>query len=251
MRSIRYLLLQIRNADDPMAGQEVRCFAKALDGDASAIRVFDLIGAAPSTEVLQQVDMVLLGGSGHYSVASQSSDPNVPLRSPEPWIERTLDALREVHRILKPTFASCWGFQAMARAMGGECVKDIPNAELGTVELKLTAAGRDDPVFGALPQEFAGHAGHEDRVTRLPADAELLASSNRVREQAFRFRDRPIYCTQFHPELDGAAMLERVIAYPEYIERIARVPFDEFVGSVRETPEANSLLRTFVRTFFS
>jgi GMP synthase (glutamine-hydrolysing) len=83
----------------------------------------------------------------------------------------------------------------------------------------------------------------------LPTDAELLASSQRVKEQAFRFVGRPIYCTQFHPELDQAAMLERVIAYPEYMARIARISFDEFVQNVRETPEANSLLRRFVDHF--
>ncbi len=250
MRSIRYLLLQIRNPGDPMASQEVECFAKALDCDASAIRVFDLLSAAPSMEVLRQVDMVLLGGSGHYSVASRSSDPNEPARPSAVWIERTLEALCEIHAISKPTFASCWGFQAMARALGGECVNDVPNAELGTVELRLTGAGSRDPIFGMLPEVFCAQAGHEDRVYRLPADAELLASSGRVQEQAFRFKGRPIYCTQFHPELNQKAMIERVIAYPEYIERIARVPFDDFLGNVRETPEANSLLRIFTRVIF-
>ena len=46
-------------------------------------------------------------------------------------------------------------------------------------------------------------------------------------------------------------MLERVIAYPEYIARIARISFDEFVHNVRETPEANSLLRRFVDHFLA
>jgi GMP synthase (glutamine-hydrolysing) len=168
-----------------------------------------------------------------------------------PPLAITLDTLREIHRIAKPTFASCWGFQAMARAMGGECLNDVPNAEVGTIELQLTDAGHADPVFSILPLQFAAHAGHEDHVVRLPPDAKLLASSPRVAEQAFRFAGRPIYCTQFHPELDRAAMLERVIAYPEYIARIARISFDEFIQNVRETPEANSLLRSFVKHFLT
>ena len=90
----------------------------------------------------------------------------------------------------------------MARALGGECVNDLPNAELGTIELTLTEAGRNDPIFGQLPVTFTGQAGHEDHVVALPPDAVLLASSPRVPEQAFRFAGRPIYCTQFHPELD-------------------------------------------------
>jgi GMP synthase (glutamine-hydrolysing) len=252
MRQLRYLLLQTRNAGDPMAAQEVRCFARALDCEIAAISVFDLIGSAPSADTLQQFDMLLLGGSGHYSVAApagESRDGRYRQKR-SPWVERALDSLREIHQIGKPTFASCWGFQAMSVAMGGECMNDVPNAEVGTVELKLTDAGQADPIFGALPHRFAVQAGHEDHVVRLPPDAELLASSARVKEQAFRFIGRPIYCTQFHPELDRNAMMERVVAYPEYIARIAKVSFDEFVGSLRDTPETNSLLRRFVQHFF-
>jgi GMP synthase (glutamine-hydrolysing) len=236
---LRYLLLQTRNAGDAMAAQEVHCFARALDCDESAIEVFDLLSRAPPNGKLHSADMLLLGGSGHYSAAGDGV-----------WLERAFDCLRELHRLARPTFASCWGFQAMARALGGECINDLPNAELGTIELTLTEAGRNDPVFGQLPVTFTGQAGHEDHVVALPPDAVLLASSPRVAEQAFRFVNRAIYCTQFHPELDRAMMLERVIAYPEYVERIARMPYDNFVHTVRETPEANSLLRRFVQHVF-
>jgi GMP synthase (glutamine-hydrolysing) len=138
----------------------------------------------------------------------------------------------------------------MARAMGGKCINDLPNAEVGTIELQLTEAGRGDLLFGQLPPNFAAQAGHEDHVVRLPSDAVLLASSARVPEQAFRFAGRPIYCTQFHPELDRAALMERVVAYPEYVARIARVPYDKFIETCNETPEANSLLRGFVQLVF-
>ncbi len=239
MIPLRYLLLQTRNPGDLMAAQEIRCFARALDCEPSAIEVFDLLRAAPAIDRLRRVNMLLLGGSGHYSAASESK-----------WLDRALDCLREIHQIAKPTFASCWGFQAMARAMGGKCVNDLPNAELGTIELQLTDAGRADPIFSGLPAAFVAQAGHEDHVVQLPPDAELLASSSRVTEQAFRFIGRPIYCTQFHPELDRSSMLERAMAYPEYVTRIANIAFDEFVHSVRESPEANTLLRRFVKATF-
>jgi GMP synthase (glutamine-hydrolysing) len=245
---LRYLLLQTRNANDPMTAQEIRCFARVLGCAISAIDVFDLLSAAPSVERLQQADMILLGGSGHYSAASEPSEPGRP--RPRLWLQRALDAMRELHALSKPTFASCWGFQAMARAMGGQCINDLQNAEVGTIELSLTDAGREDALFSQLPHNFTAQAGHEDHVVKLPPDAVLLASSARVPEQAFRFAGRPIYCTQFHPELDRVAMLERVIAYPEYVARIARVPFDDFIHSVRDTPEANSLLRRFVEMNF-
>jgi len=183
--------------------------------------------------------MFLLGGSGHYSAAGETE-----------WLERALDCLREVYRMAKPTFASCWGFQAMSRAMGGRCVNDVPNAELGTIDLTLTKDGRANQVFSFLPPEFTAQAGHEDHVVELPPDAVLLASSATIKEQAFRFENRPIYCTQFHPELDRTAMLERVIAYPDYIERNTKISHEEFIKTLRETPEANRILRRFVDHFF-
>jgi GMP synthase (glutamine-hydrolysing) len=235
MRRLRYLLLQTRNADDGMRAQEVRCFARALECDVAVIDVFDLLAAAPTVGRLKQADVILLGGSGHYSAAGEGA-----------WLERALDAMREIHALSRPTFASCWGFQAMARAMGGRCVNDLPHAEVGTIELRLTDAGRTDPLFGQLPATFLAQAGHEDHVVALPADAVLLASSGRVPEQAFRFAGRPIYCTQFHPELDRTALSERVRAYPDYIERTSGLPYDQFIAKCRETPEANALLRRFV-----
>src|SRR4051812_19654161 len=247
MAAIRYLLLQIRNSGDPMAAQEVRCFARGLECDLSTIDVFDLLTGAPSQSKLAGADMLLLGGSGQYSAAVEPD----AVRPQSAWLAAALDSLREIHGFAKPMFASCWGFQAMARAIGGRCVNDLPNAELGTIPLRLTAAGTTDPIFGSLPAEFLGQAGHEDHVVRLPPGAVLLASSERVAEQAYCFKGKPIYCTQFHPELDRAAMLERVVAYPEYVERIARMTYDNFVHSVRETPESNGLLRRFVRHFLA
>jgi GMP synthase (glutamine-hydrolysing) len=83
-------------------------------------------------------------------------------------------------------------------------------------------------------------------VVELPPDAVLLASTELVPNQAFQFAGKPIYCTQFHPELDCAAMFERVVAYPEYVERISGMTLEYFKSSCRATPEANLLLRRFV-----
>ena len=234
-KRLRYLLLQVRNAGDPMIPQEVDCFAEALGCGIEQIHVFDLLTGVPTRPQVAAVDAVLLGGSGDYSVARGG-----------PWLEAALEAMRDLDRLSKPTFASCWGFQAMARALGGEVVTDLSCAELGTEELQLTAVGEEDPIFGPLGTPFLAHVGHQDTVIRLPEDAELLASTARVPNQAFRIRGKPIYCTQFHPELTVKSMVERLTAYPEYIPKIVGVPLEEFVAGVRETPEANGLLQRFV-----
>ena len=137
----------------------------------------------------------------------------------------------------------------MARALGGEVVTDTSRAELGTVTLRVTTAGRQDPLFAMLGEEFSAQMGHQDVVVRLPDRAILLASTDRVANQAFRFPDKPIYCTQFHPELDRAALIERVEAYPQYVERIAKTSIEEFAARYcHDTPQTGQLLKQFVAT---
>jgi GMP synthase (glutamine-hydrolysing) len=234
----RFLLLQMRNPADPMIEQEVDCFLDALPCDADQLSVFSLLDGAPPADRIDRADMILLGGSGDHSVAEGG-----------PWMEHVVETMRDLFVRDKPTFASCWGFQAMARAMGGRVITDLNRAELGPIQLWLTDEGRADPVFGVLPDRFLGQAGHQDVVVQLPASAVRLASSDLVENQAFRFRDKPIYCTQFHPELNRARLLQRLRAYPQYVERIAGIPLDEFHQRTAETPLPVQLIRQFQRLF--
>ncbi|NIL96028.1 MAG: type 1 glutamine amidotransferase [Planctomycetales bacterium] len=236
---LRFLLLQVRNPADPMRRQEVRCFNRVLQCNGDQITPWDLLAGPPAAADLDAHDAVLLGGSGHYSATSS-----------DPWIDPVLDCLRDIHRTSKPTFASCWGFQAMARAMGGEVIKDMQRAELGTHWLHLTPAGHNDPIFSPLGEIFGGQMGHEDRVSRLPADAVRLASTDLVENQAYRFEGKPIYCTQFHPELNLADLIGRVNQYPEYIRRICGMPPERFGELLEDTPDTEKLILRFVNHVF-
>ena len=233
---LRYLLMQMRNGDDPMRQHEIDCFARILGVSSERIDVFDLLGPPVRAADLDRVDVVLLGGSGDYS-AVRGGD----------WLERVLEGLRRVHGSGRPTFCSCWGFQAMARAMGGEVVHDIANAEIGTYRVHVTEAGQRDPVFAPLGPTFLAQMGHEDRVSDLPPGATLLASSDKVLHQAYRFDDAPVYCTQFHPELAAADLLLRFKSYPHYLEQVAQVTADELEQQLRETPESEALVRQFIQ----
>jgi len=95
----------------------VSCFAQSLHCDEHQINIFDLLNQTLTRQQLDGAKIVLIGGSGHYGAVNEA-----------PWLERALDSLREIHRLAKPTFGSCWGFQAMSRAMGGVVIKDLDNA---------------------------------------------------------------------------------------------------------------------------
>ncbi|PQO35957.1 type 1 glutamine amidotransferase [Bremerella cremea] len=236
MNDYRFLLIQIRDADDPIREQEIACFATALDCPASSIGVFDLLNTELQSSHLINYDMVVIGGSGRYSVTSEA-----------PWMYKALVSLQRLLDSGKPVFASCWGFQALARAAGGQVIHDLENAELGTHHVFLTDAGKQDPVFSQLPESFLAYMGHEDRVIELPPGTTLLATNSRVAQQAFRFDHRPVYCTQFHPELTLDSLHKRIEAYPEYCERIAKIPFDEFRRQCEPGPESESILRYFIK----
>ena len=219
-----------------MREQEVRCFARSLQLTPDQIAVHSLLESTPDQATIKNTDLFLLGGSGRYSATGNDT-----------WLHQSLDLLRELHDRARPVFASCWGFQAMARALGGRVVHDPEHAELGTQSLTLTEAGRGDSVFSPVGSPFLAQMGHEDCVVELPAGAVHLAQSSTVAHQAYRFEGRPIYCTQFHPELQRDDLLGRVKAYPEYVERIAGVSIESFYESVQDTPASESILIQFLK----
>jgi GMP synthase (glutamine-hydrolysing) len=234
LENLTYLLLQVREPNDPMRDHEVLCFSRRLHCPIKNILVHDLISAAPEQGQLDDVDIVIIGGSGDYSVAEGGD-----------WLPTALESMRVLYETSKPTFASCWGFQAFAQALGGKVITDFDRAELGTIELQLTAAGQADPIFGPLGTPFHAQLGHRDIVDKLPDHAVLLASSVRVENEAFSFPGKPIYGTQFHPELELDDLLQRVDAYPQYIVDILGMSVEEFHQQCFPTPDVGLLLRRF------
>lgn len=239
MKHPRYLLLQVRNPGDAMRENEIACFANSLGCPTENIVTHDLISSCPTERLLDSSDAVLVGGSGDYSVVSGGE-----------WLSPVMDMFRELYSSGKPTFASCWGFQAFAQGLGGEVVTDLNQAEIGTLEFELTEAGKNDPVFEPLGDRFHAQIGHQDIVVQLPPDAIRLCSTARVQNQAFTFPGKPIYGTQFHPEIEYSDFVRRLVAYPEYVENITGLPMDKFIESCFETPETTQLLKRFKDTVF-
>ena len=238
--NLKFLLLQMRRLGDPMRAHEVKAFARTLGCPYDRVVPFDLTLAAPGSEVLAAHDMVLIGGAGDYSVPEGG-----------PWAARAMEAMHALDVLGKPTFASCWGFQALAAALGGSVVNDIRRAELGTLPLQLTEAGQSDPVFRHLGTSFLAQVGHHDTVDVLPSSAIRLASSMQVQNHAFRVADKPIYATQFHPELRVQEMKDRLRNYPHYVDGLTGMSYEVFSAALRETPRANNLLKAFITHVFA
>src|SRR5690606_4580812 len=112
-----------------------------------------------------------------------------------------------------PFLGACYGIGTLGVHQGG--VVDGTYAEpVGASTVELTAAGRADAVFGALPDVFESFVGHKEALTVPPPGAGVLATSGPCPVQAFRLKDN-LYATQFHPELDLAGVTTRINVYRE------------------------------------
>jgi len=111
-----------------------------------------------------------------------------------------------------PTFGICYGFQAMAAALGGT-VEQTGLAEFGGTLLKVTAA--DSTLFHGLPEQQSVWMSHGDAVTHVPEGCRVVATTDGAPVAAFEDLDRRLAGVQFHPEVmhsqHGQAVLEHFL----------------------------------------
>jgi GMP synthase (glutamine-hydrolysing) len=97
-----------------------------------------------------------------------------------------------------PVLGLCYGFQAMARALGGEVAPD-GTREYGRTE--LTVAGTAGALHDGLPGRHPVWMSHGDSVVRAPEDFTVTASSARAAVAAFENVERRLAGVQYHPEV--------------------------------------------------
>jgi GMP synthase (glutamine-hydrolysing) len=235
--TMKILLLQARHYSDTARLDERLSFAKRAGLPEEAIVPYDLLSGSPVLAEVQKYDALMIGGSGEYYVSKENLPGFLPL----------LELLGEVTVIGHPTFASCFGFQLLVKALGGEIVYDADNMEVGTYRLTLTESGHADDLFGYLPATFMAQLGHKDRAGRLPNGVESLAFSDRSPCQAIRVPGKPIWATQFHPELTAEENLSRFRRYMEgYAHMMSQEELGETLSRFEPGPESEELIPRFL-----
>jgi len=111
-----------------------------------------------------------------------------------------------------PTFGICYGFQAMAQALGGDVAR-TGTSEFGGTPLQVVDA--DSTLFHGLPREQSVWMSHGDSVIRAPEGFAVTAMSQGATVAAFEDTERRLAGVQFHPEVlhseHGQAVLEHFL----------------------------------------
>ncbi len=241
--SCQALLVQARESNDPSLDKEFQSFVRRSSYlTADDFQRLNVLEEPPTRSSLDGIDVLFVGGSGRFSVASANFEGH----------DAFLELMEAVVEARLPTFASCFGFHALVKSMGGQLEKVEKYAEIGTFDIHLNDHGRRDPLFGQLPDTFPAQLGHNDSVVELPDSLVRLASSDACPVQAVRFPDEPIFATQFHPELTDRDNMKRYIQYLENYEDLgeldARERRERAEALHRPSPESNRLVDLFLES---
>ncbi|WP_436494135.1 type 1 glutamine amidotransferase [Actinokineospora sp. HUAS TT18] len=216
----RILVLQLAEMDPPAR------LAEWL-ADAGA----DLHIAHPYREPLDGLDgfdavVCLGGGMGANDVIEH------------PWLADVRQLLASSVTKGVPVLAICLGAQLLAVALGGQVEVGAAGPEVGPGLIAKRDVGWTDPLFADLPLMPDVVQFHHDAVVRLPVGADLLASSTRYPNQAFRV-GRTGYGLQFHIETTTDTVLAWAESDTEGAEHarpgdLTRERLDELHADVEE-----------------
>ncbi|MBO0608611.1 glutamine-hydrolyzing GMP synthase [Myceligenerans salitolerans] len=108
-----------------------------------------------------------------------------------------------------PVMGICYGFQAMAQALGGEVAR-TGLSEFGGTGIDVCAAG---VLLAGTPEHQTAWMSHGDAVRSAPPGFEVLATSAGAPVAAFEDRERRLYGVQWHPEVKHSAHGQAVLEH--------------------------------------
>ena len=161
-------------------------FARLLDGHGFDFIAYDCEGGViPDSP--DECDGWLITGSKHGAYEDH------------PWIPPLEAFIRKVYASDRPLVGICFGHQVIAQALGGKVAKYDGGWSVGQTTYDIEG------------QTLGLNAWHQDQVVDLPAEAEVIGSSDFCANAALVYGDK-IYTIQPHPEF-GADMIDFLVKY--------------------------------------
>lgn len=126
-----------------------------------------------------------------------------------------------------PVLGICYGFQVMARALGGE-VGNTGDREYGATT--ATVIDSEDTLLTGLPETQSVWMSHGDAVQRAPEGFAVLARTELTPVAAFGSAERRLYGVQWHPEVKHSEYGQRTLE--NFLHHIAGIAPDWTPGNV-------------------
>ena len=127
-----------------------------------------------------------------------------------------------------PVFGICYGFQAMAQALGGT-VERTGTSEYGRTELNVLGGELHSRLPGTQPVWMS----HGDAVTIAPVGFEVVATSPGAPVAAFEDRSRGLAGVQYHPEVIHTPHGQQVLS--RFLHDFAGIDADWTPANIAET----------------
>lgn len=152
---------------------------------------------------------------GYAGIISMGGPQNVG--ESHHWMDQELALLREGHESHKPVLGICLGAQLIAHALGGEVGAMEGGPEAGLSPVSIQVPGQTDRVLAGLRWDHPQFHLHNRAITKAPAGAQVMVSSDRAKVQCF-FAGVRTYAFQYHFECDRPMIDE--------FSRVHRADFD-------------------------
>jgi len=111
-----------------------------------------------------------------------------------------------------PLLGVCYGAQYIAQKSGGE-VLPSEIREYGRANLQFVNS--ENELLAGVPIQSQVWMSHGDTIKEVPANFEIIASTDKVRVAAYQVKGTRTYGIQFHPEVthstDGAILLKNFV----------------------------------------
>ena len=134
----------------------------------------------------EKFDAVLLGGT---PLSAYDIDEY-------PFLQAESKFLEEAISLNKRCLGICFGAEILAIILGAAATICRPK-EIGGYRVRLTDAGKEDPLLAGFPDDFPVFQWHGDQFT-IPSKARLLAEGDGCPNQLFRLGN--VVGVQFHLE---------------------------------------------------
>ncbi|MBD0779167.1 glutamine amidotransferase [Maribacter sp. ANRC-HE7] len=238
----KLLILQLR-PEDETADSEFNAILQIGGLSPNDVERIRLEKSIPVID-LNHYSGIIVGGSP-FDISTANNQKSILQKKIEAFFNTLFD---EVVKRDFPFLGACSGNGLLGNYCGAT-ISTTYSEPIGSVDVRITEEGKEDPLLKNLPETFSALVGHKEACDSIPPGAVLLATSATCLVQMFRVKEH-IYATQFHPEADANEFILRINIYKNH-NYFEPDEVGELINRVQKTntPIPKIILKHFVERY--